>query len=567
VNGRALRELADWDWNQFKEAGLSVLMGDLESHGARYLVAVLLRENTLERAVCDASLFTLAQATAITKIATTIDTQFDIYLARRLTSSAKIDELEAVRILKILEEASNGVRLQPFLSQLLTHTNHHIRSKAALLIGRSNRNPEWAGEQMSDADARVRANAVEALWGIDDPACVAFFKEAAHDPHQRVAGNAMVGLYKLHDATSIRMLFEIAARPGVGWQTTAAWAMGETGNPRFHSILTRLMSTGESKLRQNAIRALSRIRQFRKSSQNAGKFLVSLGWETAGAGSPMKVFASVASEGKGHVPNLPPLDFLLLEGREVVQDYTVVEFRAPPVLALGFAVPQLPRFAESGLEAYLEQKRRADHWCIQWYAIEPRRRSAFSGGNQGILRLEGPSEEPVVAARIQFTSDAGGLAKSIKGWDSGDVLPEGLAASIKSLLEDLLYMSASRHLICMSAESSFPMTETDVQAIVARARTGRVVIHAIAAKGDPNEAFFQTMSRETAGGFHSISGPDEIPAVLNRIQMSMVDRYELTFQQKNLEAGDITLWICSRLGYGEATTPIASHALCEVYGS
>src|SRR6185295_8336122 len=265
VKGRTLRELADQDWNQFTAASLSALAEDSESHGARYLVALLLRGDTLAQAICDPTSFSISQAAAVTRLATSVDTQFDIELARRLTSSSGIEEHEAERILKILEEASGRSRLQPFLAQLLTHPNARIRSKAALLIGRYNRNPGWASEQQSNEDSRVRANAVEALWELEDCDCAAFFQEAALDPNPRVAGNAIVGLYKLRDTTAIRKLHDLSNLPGLEWQVTAAWAMGETGNPHFQPTLKRLMTAGDPKLRQHAVRALSRIRQASRS--------------------------------------------------------------------------------------------------------------------------------------------------------------------------------------------------------------------------------------------------------------------------------------------------------------
>src|SRR5437016_13231648 len=111
TRGRELRELADQDWNEVTEAGLAVLAEDSDSHGARYLVALLLRNGALAQAICDSSPFSIPQAAAIRKVASALDSQFDIQLARRLTSLCDSEEHEAIRILMILEQASGGARL------------------------------------------------------------------------------------------------------------------------------------------------------------------------------------------------------------------------------------------------------------------------------------------------------------------------------------------------------------------------------------------------------------------------------------------------------------------------
>src|SRR5712671_491854 len=112
VTSRTLRELADGNWRDFTAASLGALSEDLTSRGARYLVSLLLRGDTLAQAICETSPFSIEQAATIAKLACAVDPKFEIQLAKRLTCS-DLGESEAVRILKILEESSGRALLQP----------------------------------------------------------------------------------------------------------------------------------------------------------------------------------------------------------------------------------------------------------------------------------------------------------------------------------------------------------------------------------------------------------------------------------------------------------------------
>lgn len=555
-----MRKLADENWRDFLSASLSVLADGVVSHGARYLVSLLLRKNPLHGALCDPALLSISQAAAITRLALMVEPRFVIDFARRLTSLEAINEQEAERILTIVEEVSDSMRVRPSFAPLLHHPNHRIRSKAALLIGRSNGNPELAGEQLSDEDARVRANAVEALWGSGDPVCSAVFYDAARDPHQRIAGNAIVGLYILHHVSSIRLLHELADRPSLAWQITAAWAMGITGSPRFQPVLTRLINAGDPQLRQQAIRSLSRIRQTCRTSQLAGAFAIALWpdtlWSDHGDREcSTKLIATVGTGRESHVPNLLPTEFLLLEGEQWILDYSVVEHSAAPAMAVGFLIPGIRHAADPALMEQLEQKRPADQWCVQRYDTE--------------------ASQEITSARIQFTRDAVALGKSIAENAPGSTPPQGLAGAFNTMLGAIIgaivaAVPGSRHMICVSSASSLPISSDDVfddaKAAATRARRGKVSIHAIVPPDGAGTLFFEALCRDTGGGFYRISHPDEIPAVLQRIRVSLLDRYEISFTRTNREVQNLTVRICSPRGYGEAKV-IASPSLCAARGS
>ena len=578
-----MRKLADENWPDFLSASLTVLADSVESHGVRYLVSLLLRGSALHGALCNPALFSISQAAAVARLILVVEPRFGVDFARRLTSIEAINDQEAERILTIIEEVSDSMGVRPSFAPLLHHPNRRIRSKAALLIGRLNRNPGLAEEQLSDEDARVRANAVEALWGSDDLGCAAFFYDAARDTHQRVAGNAIVGLYMLHQVSSIRLLHELADRPSLAWQITAAWAMGITGSPRFQPALTRLMSVGDPQLRQHAIRSLSRIRQTCRTSQLAGSFAIALWpdtrWSDRGDRECLtKLIAKVGTDKESHVPNLLPTEFLLLEGEQSILDFSIVEHSAPPAMAVGFLIPGIPHAADPVLMEYLDQKRPADQWCVHRYSTEasldPRPSPMGPASPQsGVLGLKGPELE-IAPARVQFTirftSDTVALGKAIADDAPGSTPHEGLAGAFNAMVEAVVAVPSSRHLICMTSASSVPASAGDVfddlKAAATRARRGKVAIHAIVPANGAGARFFEALCRDTGGGFYPISHTDEIPAILQRIQVSLFDRYEISFSRTNPEAQDLTVRICSPRGYGEAEIT-ASPSLCAARDS
>ena len=96
-------------------------------------------------------------------------------------------------------------------------------------MGRSNRSAMWVQSRMGDADPRLRANAVEGLWGVETEEARELMLAALHDASNRVVGNALYGLYAMGESVSLAETIKLAAHPLPVFRATAAWVMGETG--------------------------------------------------------------------------------------------------------------------------------------------------------------------------------------------------------------------------------------------------------------------------------------------------------------------------------------------------
>ncbi len=213
------------------------------------------RESLVE-ALSDPALFTRERAIEIARQAAAAEPLLDVKLARRL---AKLDADAAEHVLAILEAISDGSRIAVILGIVSRHPNPRLRSKAALLAGRYNKLPQWLESQLQAPDARVRANAVEALWGVEARGIGAALRHALQDPSPRVVANALVAFHRLGDASILPEMFTMARSPKPADRAAAAWAMGESGDRLFLPILKELSADPVQKVARMASRAIKRM--------------------------------------------------------------------------------------------------------------------------------------------------------------------------------------------------------------------------------------------------------------------------------------------------------------------
>ncbi len=242
----------------------------------QFLAGLLAGYDKLPRVLADPAAMNPREAVALARwVARTdplLDSKFAQWLLRGLGNRPDPEAADPARILRILEilgALSENPRIVPTLVQLFRHQNPRVRSKAALLAGRSLKSGQWAQQWLTEPDARVRANVIESLWGTQGSAVAEAYKIALRDSHSRVVGNALVGLYLLGDPTAAELLAEMARHKSAAFRATAAWAMGFIEDPQFLPTLGRMLKDPEPLVRRNVLRALARIK--RATSQALGK--------------------------------------------------------------------------------------------------------------------------------------------------------------------------------------------------------------------------------------------------------------------------------------------------------
>src|SRR5579871_4197603 len=212
------------------------------------------------RDLCDPGLHAAAEAIALSRRHAQDDPLFTYKLARAmLDESGELESEKASRLVTILGEVSSALRIS-LIVPLLNHSDPRVRSKASLLVTKANADLKWICKLMQQSDTRVRANLIEALWGVDDALCRTALIEACKDPDNRVVGNALLGLYRIRDSGAVDKIIAMAKHPKDEFRATAVWVMEKSGDARFVPVLSELLKEPGKILRPSILRALARIK-------------------------------------------------------------------------------------------------------------------------------------------------------------------------------------------------------------------------------------------------------------------------------------------------------------------
>jgi hypothetical protein len=193
------------------------------------------------------------------------DRAFDVRLARLLpTRVSEPDDIAAPveaqwRIMEVVDRISSGARVLMTVGHLAEHSNDALASKAAKLIGRRLRNRAWLEKHLASGDARVRANVIESLWGLPGALVHRVFLAALSDGHNRVVGNALIGLARVGEpdvASRVRLML---ADPRPAFRATAAWVAGQLSDLTLINDLRVAVGDDMEAVRSAARRALEHL--------------------------------------------------------------------------------------------------------------------------------------------------------------------------------------------------------------------------------------------------------------------------------------------------------------------
>ena len=171
------------------------------------------------------------------------------------------DERRVQRILQIIERDDQAMVLVPWLRDLVDGANSRLASKAAMILCRLTKNPMVVDRFLRSEDPRVRANAVEGLWGAAHLSRArSLLREAAEDSHHRVVANALVELYRCGEASARLKIEQLATHSDPLFRAAMAWAIGEIGSSELLPILEPLEHDAALSVRLRAGRTAKRLR-------------------------------------------------------------------------------------------------------------------------------------------------------------------------------------------------------------------------------------------------------------------------------------------------------------------
>src|SRR6266567_1461118 len=376
--GKAMREMLENDGSTFTQQALALLKTVSAGTGTNYILTLLLRDASFLTKLCDHDLFSLAQATEIARRLQKLDPNFDVRIIKQIASAAsnadKLTAATAERLLELMSAFSDLSRILPVLAELLKHPSPRIRSKAVLLIGRASANAKLAESHLKEADKRVRANAIEALWGNASNEARSILSAAASDSNNRVAANAALGLYKLDETDSIAVILGMAENPSPIFRLSAVWTMSETQDPRFLGTLAKLIADADQRVRQLAFTSVAKIRKNKASLLSGPRLKVFATEVECSLEAHRKLRVSICSEDGTPAARFVGLQFAIEENNRPVAKYSVQELAQLETLAVGIAIPrsvhqpdEFLQSCEASLKSTLQQKRSQDQWAILKY--------------------------------------------------------------------------------------------------------------------------------------------------------------------------------------------------------
>lgn len=472
---------------EFIQEAITLIRAGKNGQGHRYILTHLTETGAFLEILVDRTLLTQEEAVDLMKISMRLEPQFDIRLMRWLVDSTHKDFVgklgpQAEALLDILTQSSPGNRLLPVAVQLLRSQAGHVRSKAALLVAQRNQRVDLA---LADSDARVRANAIEALWGQRTPGSRRALLSALEDENNRVVGNAILGLFKIGELSVVPRLLEMVHHPAPLFRATAAWVIGQTMDRAFLPRLRELVSDPEDTVASAARAALERFESAEQSEaveQHHVSMLRIL--RVTENGTARKQLSALS-----HLPKppieLPPTVRLHCNGQPALD--VQMRYNSLGALALGLLVPDgWAQDVHDGVRYLLNHKNDADRIGILSY--QPGRPVPISQNGK------------LATPRVVYS-----LVPSVPSRSRAEAGP-GMLPGIQALLNAPTGLAAQANLVLFATEAeSFRVQGAHdfLMMIAHKADQTGAFLHAIAAADLPDQVCetLRAVCGETGGYF------------------------------------------------------------------
>ena len=252
----------------FSSAALALLQSNEYSPELRFVIVKLLQQPDLMQRLTNPERMEKYSSIRLFKLLKQHDRGLDVRLAQCLpsryeTANAELTLPACDRALDVLDQASEGRRIVPILGHLVDHPAPSLSAKATLVIGKRVKSVAWTKRLLisGDRNSRDRANAIEALWGMNTREALHLFWEHARDHNNRVAGNAVMGLHIMGEATAKPNVERMAQRTEPAFRWTAAWLMEKMQREEHIEQLKRMIKDADPGVRRSALRALVTFHQ------------------------------------------------------------------------------------------------------------------------------------------------------------------------------------------------------------------------------------------------------------------------------------------------------------------
>jgi hypothetical protein len=563
----SLKKLLQSGRRAFGIAGVRALAANALSPGTKYLAYLLSSERLLTPSLLDTMYCTPEDALAAGRMS--------VQGGERLQQSLELSIKEAlqavpsfdvtVRILRILDLLSATARPDCWAScesELMAYPDKKVRSRAALLVGRGGWNPTWLTHRFRDKDARVQANAVEALWDLPPDQARSMLITMAKSQNNRVAANALVGLYLHGDLTVVSTLMKMALHANPSFALSAVWAIGRTADPRFIPFLLQRYKASQGQMRMTITRALARIRRREKATAEAGPLELRTS-EISQQGGRRHVLFTVRPRPDGRITAFKTAEVAVFDSGALVEAYDFKAWTEPDLALIGFV---MPRFMEStdrqahtwaaGQQLCLALKRPADLWRIDRYSITEHNEQATSLVEESNMPYDDSVINTELTMRRGFLSDPERIQKAL-----ASVVPRQRSSpdAVQALLRQgdaMAKLTGTRHVILLLHETSFKALRDAGENgnLRAQVKAAAINLHCIVAPSEQPADTWREVSNSIGASTFRDTTVEGLPEAVETLYMSMLNRY-LVIYPASKNGGTGMIKVTSAQGSGSIEFP------------
>jgi HEAT repeat protein len=553
------------DPDEFFRNSVPLLKCLQEGPGYTYVLVLLVSHGLLLNHLLKEDLFAPEELTAIARQLSKVDPQFGVKLLKSVlpnadeTSTDPASVRTRLRLMEILESVSDGQRILPVMMRLLKDSDAKVRSKAALLAGRGNQSTRVAEECLSAGDARVRANAVESLWDADAAGVRALLWGVLADSDNRVVGNALLGLYRMGEISSIAAILKMVGDSRDLFRATAAWVMGQTGDPRFQTSVTSLIRD-TAVVRATAFRALRSLNQA-KARLAAAPALHIRGWRIRRSPEREEVLITLAlqseSEPDQTISGLSPTAFILYDDTTLISNYEVSEVTRTGPLSLAVLLPctggkedRLQAAYVQGIETAWPRRTKTVRWLIARYrSTAAEGRPGLGWGGNGLLKLtiEEPAEagSPALSPQLGFLTDPELVSQAVRcPPDQGGGL-QNAAQALQAVIRAAQNSQAPQIILLLPSHPDGFSEDFLAEAELAISSL-KASFHALSV-GPAVDPVIQSLCQKSGGYYLLVANPGELPQLLEDFVVSLGSSYRISFPAR---PGAVKIQVFGDRGYG-----------------
>jgi hypothetical protein len=522
-------------------------------------------------------------AIALAQKVTACDPRFDHALLEFLQrpQPAQVKEEQFFHMgLDILDVISTGDQLVAGVLKILKHPNPKVRSKAALFVGSRTQNLAWAATGTQDYDPRVRANVIESLYGLNSDFVVQMFRDNVVAENNRVAGNAVLGLYLLGHCAAIPLIYEMNRHPEPRFRNTAAWIMGRTGDPRFALAFSELLNDPDELVRAQAFKGLGEVKKAIRASEKRPQLKSAI--VKAEMGDWSTLVTTVRYLNGQPVHGISPTSFIVKTGSKPVRSYVVDEYDFRNSLSVAF-IMCLPEHNEAEAEARFVKaiqacnclRRAKDRWAILKIQAKPAgsrleipRAETFKPRNKlSILNVDLEPETSNLRAPVatpgpsafEYSATPAVIDAMLREnpiWLNESASDDAIAGSVLSSLLRVDFGTANPHLIFL-ADS--PKTHL-IPALSAKGADLGASVHVLAQSPAWDTEEVRQLVGATGGMHRSTSDNDALPEICADTYSSLLHHYRIGWQNGS---GNLELDIYSESGKASASYAPGSSRTAE----